>query len=145
MANYELVILIMDLILAVHTCRMLYYSRKVELASLAGSRWTMPVIYAVISLVSVFRFSGIMKYVQSILMLFLALLSSFLKHGLAADGIVRTGSFVPYAKAGTITFSRNHSCIFFKAGHREAMMTFEYDQLDEVRDYLQERSSVFRA
>ena len=145
MENYDWVILVMDLILMVHTCRMLVLSRKVVIESRAGSKWTMPVIYAVISLVSVFRFTGMMKYVQSILMLFLAVLSSFLKHGLAEDGIVRTGSFLTYEKAGTVTLSNNHSCIFFRAGHRDAMMTFEYDQLDEVRDYLRRRSTVFRS
>ncbi len=142
MENYEWMILIMDLILLVHTCRMMYLSRKVRLESQAGSKWTMPVIYAVISLISVFRFTGMMKYIQSLLMLFLAVLSSFLKHGLAEDGIVRTGSFVPYTKAGTITLSYNHSCIFFRAGNRDAMMSFDYDQLPAVREYLRERSSV---
>ena len=50
------------------------------------------------------------------------------------------GALTKWEDAGTVTLSKNDSCIFFRLKKRNAALYFDADQLDQVRKFLGDRA-----
>lgn len=115
-------------------------SRKVKVATKVGARWLIPSLFGVVAVIGFFRYTGVFKWTQTIALLVFGAMYYCLKSGLCQEGIVMNGALTRWENAGTVTLSKNDSCIFFKLKKRTAALYFDADQLNEVRSFLAARS-----
>ncbi len=115
-------------------------SRKVKVATKVGARWLVPLLFAAVAVYGFFRYTGVFRWSQTIALLVFAVMYYFLKSGLCEEGIVMNGALTKWEDAGTVTLSKNDSCIFFRLKKRNAALYFDADQLDQVRKFLGDRA-----
>lgn len=131
---------ILDVVLLVMLIKWTLNSRKVIVSTKVGARWLLPALFAAVAVYGWFRYTGVFRWSQSIALLVFAVMYYFLKSGLSEEGIVMNGALTRWEDAGTVTLSKNDSCIYFRLRKRNAALYFDPEQLDEVRKFLSKRS-----
>ncbi|NCB32464.1 MAG: hypothetical protein EOM64_01045 [Erysipelotrichia bacterium] len=126
----------LDLVIIGMLIKMLLVSKKVELEIDPGLRWLIPVLFLTIALFSFIRFSGIFRYIQTILLSMMAVMYWFMKSGLTPTSIVMVGREIPYDKAGSIFIDESDHSLHFKFKGSSAIY-FRESQTEEIKAYLE--------
>lgn len=136
----EIFLYALDIVIFVMFANMLKNSSEVELEVKVKAKWMIVAIFGALALLGFTRYEGIFRYIQTAIIIVLAIMYYNMKSGLSPKGIVLMGSLVTYEKAGTVSLSRENHCLTYKQKGMDAALFFDYNQYDDMKSYLQKRS-----
>ena len=138
----DLIFYILDLIIIVMLLRWHGNCRKIRIETKIGAKWIIPAIFIVVAVVGFFKYQDdpYFRYIQTGALLLCAGLYYTMRSGLSDDGVVMMGALTKWEKAGSITLNKKESCIIFKLRGKTAALYFDPDQLNDVRNFLAQRS-----
>jgi hypothetical protein len=142
MPVYDIILYILDVVIFIMLARMVMNSRKIVIETKVGQRWIVPLLFVVVAVIGINRYSGVFRIVQTIFLLLFAALYYNIRSGFADEGIVSMGTLIPYDKAGTVTLNKKNSCILYRYRGRDAAMFVDPDQIPEIREFLQKKSKL---
>ena len=142
MPVYDIILYILDVVIFIMLARMVMNSRKIVIETKVGQRWIVPLLFVVVAVIGINRYSGVFRIVQTIFLLLFAALYYNIRSGFADEGIVSMGTLIPYDKAGTVTLNKKNSCILYCYRGRDAAMFVDPDQIPEIREFLQKKSKL---
>lgn len=142
MPVYDIILYILDVVIFIMLARMVMNSRKIVIETKVGQRWIVPLLFVVVAVIGINRYSGVFRIVQTIFLLLFAALYYNIRSGFADEGIVSMGTLIPYDKAGTVTLNKKNSCILYRCRGRDAAMFVDPDQIPEIREFLQKKSKL---
>lgn len=142
MPVYDIILYILDVVIFIMLARMVMNSRKIVIETKVGQRWIVPLLFVVVAVIGINRYSGVFRIVQTIFLLLFAALYYNIRSGFANEGIVSMGTLIPYDKAGTVTLNKKNSCILYRYRGRDAAMFVDPDQIPEIREFLQKKSKL---
>ena len=138
----DLIFYILDLIIIVMLLRWHGNCRKIRIETKIGAKWIIPAIFIVVAVIGFFKYQDdpYFRYIQTGALLLCAGLYYTMCSGLSDDGVVMMGALTKWEKAGSITLNKKESCIIFKLRGKTAALYFDPDQLNDVRNFLAQRS-----
>ena len=138
----DLIFYILDLIIIVMLLRWHGNCRKIRIETKIGAKWIIPAIFIVVAVIGFFKYQDdpYFRYIQTGALLLCAVLYYTMRSGLSDDGVVMMGALTKWEKAGSITLNKKESCIIFKLRGKTAALSFDPDQLNDVRNFLAQRS-----
>lgn len=138
----DLIFYILDLIIIVMLLRWHGNCRKIRIETKIGAKWIIPAIFIVVAVIGFFKYQDdpYFRYIQTGALLLCAGLYYTMRSGLSDDGVVMMGALTKWEKAGSITLNKKESCIIFKLRGKTAALYFDPDQLNDVRNFLAQRS-----
>ena len=138
----DLIFYILDLIIIVMLMRWHGNCRKIRIETKIGAKWIIPAIFIVVAVIGFFKYQDdpYFRYIQTGALLLCAGLYYTMRSGLSDDGVVMMGALTKWEKAGSITLNKKESCIIFKLRGKTAALYFDPDQLNDVRNFLAQRS-----
>ena len=142
MPVYDIILYILDVVIFIMLARMVMNSRKIVIETKVGQRWIVPLLFVVVAVIGINRYSGVFRIVQTIFLLLFAALYYNIRSGFADEGIVSMGTLIPYDKAGTVTLNKKNSCILYRYRGIDAAMFVDPDQIPEIREFLQKKSKL---
>lgn len=140
MAFDDMLFYVLDLVILVMMVQWVKASRKIKIQTKQGLQWLIPAIFVVIAVIGWFRYDGLFRIIQTIVLIVFAGIYYFLKSGLCDEGIVINGALTTWEDAGTVKLSKKDSCISFQGRRKMSSLYFEPEQLEEIRKFLRERS-----
>lgn len=142
MTDYsDIIFVIMDVMIMILILGWIKTSRKVEIEAKPGSKIIISIMFFAVAVLTFVRYEGWIRYVQTITLILIGVLFYFVKSGICDDGIVVTGVFTPWSKAGKISFNRADSSISFEVNHKPSRLYFKAEQMDQIRMFLSTRSN----
>ncbi|MBR3357227.1 MAG: hypothetical protein IKG46_05290 [Solobacterium sp.] len=142
MTVYEIILYIMGAAVFVMLLRMVIQSRKIVIEVRSGPKWIVPLMFVVVAVIGITRYTGAFRIIQTILLLTYAVMYYNIRSGFADEGIVSMGTMIPYEKAGTVTLNKNNNCILYRYRGRDAALFIDPDQIPEIREFLQKKSRL---
>ena len=138
----NLILYVFDVVMLVAFARMLLVSNTVKIETKVGNKmkWMIPVLFLAIAVIGFVRYEGVFRIVQFIVPIILGVMYYFMKSGLSDEGIVMMGSLIKFHKAGQVMLSRSDNSIYFARNKIQTALFFEEDQVDEVRNFVNEHS-----
>lgn len=138
MESEDILFYILDLVILIKFIFMLKRSNQVEIEFTVGynMKWIIPSIFIAIAVIGFMRYEGTFRIVQTVVLILMAVMYYGMKNGLAKDGIVMMGSFLPYKDAKNLDVDVRECCVKFKKKNAPAALYFDNEQLDEIRLYL---------
>ena len=138
----DLIFYILDIVIIVMLMRWHGNCRKIRIETKIGAKWIIPAIFIVVAVVGFFKYQDdpYFRYIQTGALLLCAVLYYTMRSGLSDDGVVMMGALTKWEKAGSITLNKKESCIIFKLRRKTAALYFDPDQLNDVRNFLAQRS-----
>ena len=138
----DLIFYILDIVIIVMLMRWHGNCRKIRIETKIGAKWIIPAIFIVVAVVGFFKYQDdpYFRYIQTGALLLCAGLYYTMRSGLSDDGVVMMGALTKWEKAGSITLNKKESCIIFKLRGKTAALYFDPDQLNDVRNFLAQRS-----
>ena len=138
----DLIFYILDVIIIVMLLRWHGNCRKIRIETKIGAKWIIPAIFIVVAVIGFFKYQDdpVFRYIQTGALLLCAGLYYTMRSGLSDDGVVMMGALTKWEKAGSITLNKKESCIIFKLRGKTAALYFDPDQLNDVRNFLAQRS-----
>ena len=138
----DLIFYILDLIIILMLLRWHGNCRKIRIETKIGAKWIIPAIFIVVAVIGFFKYQDdpYFRYIQTGALLLCAGLYYTMRSGLSDDGVVMMGALTKWEKAGSITLNKKESCIIFKLRGKTAALYFDPDQLNDVRNFLAQRS-----
>ena len=138
----DLIFYILDIVIIVMLMRWHGNCRKIRIETKIGAKWIIPAIFIVVAVVGFFKYQDdpYFRYIQTGALLLCAVLYYTMRSGLSDDGVVMMGALTKWRKAGSITLNKKESCIIFKLRGKTAALYFDPDQLNDVRNFLAQRS-----
>ncbi|MGM9940835.1 MAG: hypothetical protein ACI32N_02450 [Bulleidia sp.] len=116
--------------------------RKIVVETKIGAKWIIPALFLVVAVIGFFKYQDtpVFRIVQTAALVICAGLYYTVKSGLSDEGIVMMGALTKWEKAGSVTLNKKEACVIFKLRGKTAVLYFDPDQLDEVRNFLAQRS-----
>ena len=138
----DLIFYILDIVIIVMLMRWHGNCRKIRIETKIGAKWIIPAIFIVVAVIGFFKYQDdpYFRYIQTGALLLCAGLYYTMRSGLSDDGVVMMGALTKWEKAGSITLNKKESCIIFKLRGKTAALYFDPDQLNDVRNFLAQRS-----
>ena len=138
----NLIFYILDIVIIVMLMRWHGNCRKIRIETKIGAKWIIPAIFIVVAVIGFFKYQDdpYFRYIQTGALLLCAVLYYTMRSGLSDDGVVMMGALTKWEKAGSITLNKKESCIIFKLRGKTAALYFDPDQLNDVRNFLAQRS-----
>ena len=138
----DLIFYILDIVIIVMLLRWHGNCRKIRIETKIGAKWIIPAIFIVVAVIGFFKYQDdpYFRYIQTGALLLCAGLYYTMRSGLSDDGVVMMGALTKWEKAGSITLNKKESCIIFKLRGKTAALYFDPDQLNDVRNFLAQRS-----
>lgn len=137
----DIVFYMMDAGVFVMFAYMLWRSQSIVIPAKVTGRWLVAGMFLLLGAAGFINYRAPFTLIQLGFMLLIAGMYMLLKSGLSEDGIIMTGSFISYEKAGRITlYKKDHSISFHSRGNRVDLY-FEEDQWDEVRSWLKKHAA----
>ena len=138
----DLIFYILDIVIIVMLMRWHGNCRKIRIETKIGAKWIIPAIFIVVAVIGFFKYQDdpYFRYIQTGSLLLCAGLYYTMRSGLSDDGVVMMGALTKWEKAGSITLNKKESCIIFKLRGKTAALYFDPDQLNDVRNFLAQRS-----
>ena len=138
----DLIFYILDIVISVMLMRWHGNCRKIRIETKIGAKWIIPAIFIVVAVIGFFKYQDdpYFRYIQTGALLLCAGLYYTMRSGLSDDGVVMMGALTKWEKAGSITLNKKESCIIFKLRGKTAALYFDPDQLNDVRNFLAQRS-----
>lgn len=140
----EIILTVLSVVVFIILARMMYMSRKIVIEVKIGSKWIVPLLFVLAAVMGAFRYTGVFRIVQTVILLIFAAMYYNVRSGFADEGIVSMGTMIPYEKAGTVTLDRKNSCILYSVRGRETAMFLDPDQIPEIREFLQKKSRLMK-
>ena len=138
----DLIFYILDIVIIVMLMRWHGNCLKIRIETKIGAKWIIPAIFIVVAVIGFFKYQDdpYFRYIQTGALLLCAGLYYTMRSGLSDDGVVMMGALTKWEKAGSITLNKKESCIIFKLRGKTAALYFDPDQLNDVRNFLAQRS-----
>ena len=138
----DLIFYILYIVIIVMLMRWHGNCRKIRIETKIGAKWIIPAIFIVVAVIGFFKYQDdpYFRYIQTGALLLCAGLYYTMRSGLSDDGVVMMGALTKWEKAGSITLNKKESCIIFKLRGKTAALYFDPDQLNDVRNFLAQRS-----
>lgn len=132
----DILFVIMDVMIMVMLFMWIKTSRKVIIEAKAGSKIIISVMFFAVAVLTFIRYSGWIRYVQTVTLIVIGVLFYLVKSGISEDGIVMTGIFTSWSKAGKVSLNRTDCSISFEVNHKPGRLYFKAEQMDEIRKVL---------
>ena len=137
----DIVFYMMDAGVFVMFAYMLWRSQSIVIPAKVSGRWLVAGMFLLLGAAGFLNYRTPFTWIQLAFMALIAGMYMMLKSGLSEDGIIMTGSFISYDKAGRITlYKKDHFISFHSRGNR-VDLHFEEGQMDEVRAWLKKHAS----
>ena len=138
----DLIFYILDIVIIVMLMRWHGNCRKIRIETKISAKWIIPAIFIAVAVIGFFKYQDdpYFRYIQTGALLLCAGLYYTMRSGLSDDGVVMMGALTKWEKAGSITLNKKESCIIFKLRGKTAALYFDPDQLNDVRNFLAQRS-----
>lgn len=139
---FDIVYYVLDAVLIGMLTRWLKNSHEVKIETQVSMKWAVSMIFVIVAAVCAFFYEGVFRIVQTAVFLLAAVLYYMQKSGLSDKGIVNMGSLTKYEKAGKVNVNKAQNSIGFRNGNRTAVLYFAPDQMNDVRAFITEKTSV---
>ena len=138
-SSYDLFIFLLDIIICVLVIHLVIQSRKVIIDAQVGGKFFIPLLFIGLGLIGFLNYTFPFTIIQAVAMIAAGIGYYFVRSGLAENGLILSGSLLPYEKAGKITLKKQENALYFKQRGRVSLLRFDEDKIDEVRDFLKSR------
>ncbi len=137
----DIVFYMMDAGVFVMFAYMLWRSQSIVIHAKVTGRWLVAGMFLLLGAAGFVNYRAPFTLIQLAFMVLIAGMYMLLKSGLSEDGIIMTGSFISYEKAGRITIYKKGSFISFHSRGNRVDLQFEEGQMDEVRSWLKKHTA----
>ena len=132
----DILVYLADIVLLYILFRFLRHSRAIHIRTSIGPQWMIPVIFWAVAALCFFNYTGVFRWIQTIVFLLAGGLYMRIDSGLSPRGIVMFGRLHPYEKTFPIRIDDRHHCVYFTMGKAKVPVYFLPEEMTEVRAYL---------
>lgn len=137
----DLIFYVLDTAVFALLIKMYINCKQIEVEVKVSGKWIIPVMFLVVGGISFFRYDGAFKYIQTAILLAMAVMYYNMKSGLSSRGIVSMGSLTKYEKAGKLSIDHKDHAVCYGPGRRQGFLYFDVNQEKEISEYIQRLSS----
>ncbi len=138
----DIIFYVLDAVILYMLYRMYNNSKEIEVKTVIGPRWVIPAMFWAIALLGFFNYSGVFRWIQTILLVVMGGIYWKMESGLSPKGVVMIGRLYTYEKTKPITVDDENHCVNFTIRRAPTPMYFPPDKMKEVRSYLSKHAGI---